>query len=233
MHQIHIDLKLNMAGKWHVGSGEANLFTDRLIRRNSFRQPYIPASTLRGITREQCERLARRMNMTDPSDPHSNSQLWFVPHNHIASVVDYLFGTKHAESTVYFRDARVNTLHSYPTMTISRTAMYRALGTVREKHLFATEYASPCQLQTTISAWHTQLALPPEQGYLPYAYYFLILGLLSIEAIGGDKSSGKGSCHLELRAIKYNGQTIDLLDFTDQMETILSLWEYYLEEEIV
>ncbi len=234
MHRLHIDVDVILEGQWHCGTGEAGLLADRLIRRDSLNRPYIPGSTLRGVVREQCERLARAMDLHEPSNPHGKNREWFVPADQLRSVVDLLFGTRHVESTLYFRDARLKEQESLPWNTlsavISRTAMSRGLGTVREKHLFETEYAQPMVLSTSISAWHKQLAaFAPE--YLPYAYFFLLMGLRSVERLGGDKSVGKGWCRLEWTRVIYNGQTLSSEQLVQQIQDIHVIWEYYDETE--
>lgn len=230
MHHIHIDIDLEMDGKWHSGSGEGGLLTDRRIRRDVDNLPYLPASTLRGVAREQCERLARAMNMLNPCDPHDPSSTWFVPKHQIKSVVDLLFGTRHVESTLYFRDARIKRMENGTASVISRTAMSRGLGTVRDKHLFQTEYAEPAVLVTSVTGWHQTLAAF-EEGYLPYAYFFLLMGLHTVDRFGGDKSTGKGRCRLCLANVVYNGQALDAAQLGEQIKDIAEVWELYLEEE--
>ncbi len=234
MHQLHIDLDVVLTGQWHSGTGEGGLLADRHVRRDANNRPYLPASTLRGVVREQCERLARAMGMQDPSDPHGEDGKWFVPANQLGSVVDLLFGTRFVESTLYFRDARIkdtaDVLAADQPAVISRTAMSRGLGTVRDSHLFQTEYAEATTLDTSISGWHKNLAIF-EEGYLPYAYFFLLLGLHTVERLGGDKSIGKGWCRLELASVTYNGQALDSGQLAEQIRDIAEIWEEYNESE--
>ncbi len=180
--------------------------------------------------REQCERLARAMKLPAPSDPHSPSSEFFIPKDQLESLVDVLFGTRYVESTLYFRDARIRRRELSRTLVISRTAMSRGLGTVREKHLFQTEYAEGTVLETSVTGWHRDLAVFDE-GYLPYAYFFLLMGIGTVDRLGGDKSTGKGRCKMHVTRVVYNGQTLDPSHIDRQQRDIAEMWEYYVEEK--
>lgn len=228
MQEIHIDFQLNMLGNWHSGSGEGGLLADRLLRRDCINRPYIPASTLRGVVREQCELISRSLGKTPPSDPHVDDVNTFLPKNMTNSLVDILFGTKYIESSLYFRDAKANE-QFLPVTSISRTSLYRSLNTSKEKHLFQTEYASSIELFSTISGWHKDL-LVPEEDSLPFGYILLILGLNSIQRLGGDKSTGKGRCSVKLNQIQYNRVRLNLEEIQNKLKDALEYWELYVEE---
>ncbi|MFW5961165.1 MAG: RAMP superfamily CRISPR-associated protein [Desulfohalobiaceae bacterium] len=229
MHQINIDLEIIFPGKWHSGSGEGGFLTDRLVRLDSRKKPYVPASTLRGVVREQCERLSRTLGLPDCSNPHSRDAGWHQPWSDLRSPVDQLFGTKCVSSTLFFQDARMDEGLLFPTMTISRTAMYRALGTGRDKHLFQTEYANPAVLHTKIRGWHQELTAMDEKS-LPIAYVLLLLALQSVDRLGGDKSTGKGSCELQVKNVVYNQQAWSWEAWAGNIQENLELWDMYMEE---
>jgi CRISPR/Cas system CSM-associated protein Csm3 (group 7 of RAMP superfamily) len=230
MHQISIDLEIILSGKWHSGSGEGGFLTDRLIRRDSRNRPYVPASTLRGVVREQCERLSRTLGLPECSDPHSRDGTWHQHVSHLWSPVDRLFGTKYTPSTLYFQDAKMQEQPLVSTMTISRTAMYRVLGTGRDKHLFQTEYANSAVLGTKIRGWHEDLATLDEES-LPVDYVLLLLGLQSVDRLGGDKSTGKGSCEIQVNNVVYNQQTWTWDAWTSNIQDTLEVWDLYMEME--
>ena len=101
MHHITIDLKIAFDSKWHCGSGEGGLLTDRLISRDSRDRPYIPGSTLKGVVRESCEKLSRSLGFPDPCDPHKEDLVVnpgiFLPLSEARSPVDRVFGNKYEE----------------------------------------------------------------------------------------------------------------------------------------
>lgn len=217
-HRIHIDLELNFSSLWHAGSGEGSLETDRLIRRNSANRPFIPASSLKGIIRQSCEKLSRTCGFDEPSDPHQSDlmeQQSFVPFSQMASPVDRLFGTKYEPGGLFFRDAHLkNDQDDMPEKIVrNRTALYRVLKTARDKQLFSTEYAPPDIFYTEIDGWHNDLA-SLDDDYPPYAYCLLIAGILMVERIGGDKSTGAGWLNngIGVRNAVYNKKPIKLDD---------------------
>jgi len=228
MHRIQLELEINFPYRWHTGSGEGSFMTDRLIRRDSQNLPFIPASTLKGIIRQSCEKLSRTLGFEEPSDPHQPdltlSQA-FVPFQQMVSPVDQLFGTKFEPGGLFFRDARLDDGEEIDTLCRNRIARYRVLNTARDKQLFSSEYALPATLKTRIDGRHTNL-VNISDDYPPIAYCLLIAAIFAVERIGGDKSSGAGWMHdpITITGIDYNGTTVDtdlLFDFLDP--------EYYLE----
>jgi hypothetical protein len=107
--------------------------------------------------------------------------------------------------------------------------MYRALGTGRDKHLFQTEYANPSVLRTKIRGWHEELMAMDEE-WLPIAYILLLLGLQSVDRLGGDKSSGKGICELQVKNVVYNQKAWSWDEWTGNIQDNLDLWDVYFEE---
>jgi CRISPR/Cas system CSM-associated protein Csm3 (group 7 of RAMP superfamily) len=213
-HRIQIDLRITFSSPWHAGSGEGKFSVDRMIRRNARNQPYIPASTLKGIVRQSCEKLSHTCGFDRPSDPHSSDltrQNSFIPYEKMDSPVDRLFGSRFVQGGIFFRDCQT-TEETHPNQTTvrNRIARYRILGTARSQQLFNTEYAPSLALQTRINGWHDNLAAYPDE--LPYAYCLLIAGILAVERIGGDKSTGAGWLDgpIHIEKILYNGEMMDL-----------------------
>lgn len=228
MHSISIGLTIVLTSKWHCGSGEGGLISDRLIQRDSRRRPFIPGSTIRGVVREHCEKLCRVMKFGDPTDPHDPSLDLpgkFAPLSEAPSPVEAIFGNNFEEGGLFFRNAYLVEEPAAESFIQSRTAMDRFLGVVREKHLFSTEYAVPLLFQSSIAGFHQQLLMYES---LPYAYWILLLGLMSVGRLGGDKSTGSGSVEISLDAIYYNGQTVSVEDILSYLD-LLEIWveEYH------
>lgn len=227
-HHIRLDLEIAFSSRWHTGSGEGSVMTDRLIRRDPLNRPFVPAATLKGIVRQSCEKLSRTLGFRDPSDPHQSdltlSQA-FVPFKQMASPVDRLFGSKVEPGGLFFRDARLKDEDMSVSFVSNRVARYRVLNTAKDKHLFTTEYSNPAVLCTSIDGRHQDLVVLDEE-YPPFAYCLLIAGILAVERIGGDKSIGSGRLDepIRIRSIEYNGSPVDfdnvfaLLDPADYLE---------------
>ena len=211
-HTIRIELGLQFQSKWHIGSGEGSLLTDRLIRRDARNWPYIPGSTLKGVIRESCEKLSRTLGFPDPGDPHNRELTHpdaFRPLKKIDSFVEAIFGNNYEGGKLFFRDARLETGPLYPSSTQSRTCLDRMLGTAKEKHLFTIEYALPANFKTTVCGNHQDLLYLTEEDP-PFAYCLLIAGILKVDRLGGDKSTGKGRVKMSMSSILYNGREIPL-----------------------
>jgi CRISPR/Cas system CSM-associated protein Csm3 (group 7 of RAMP superfamily) len=229
MHVIELVLKINFQSKWHCGSGEASLLADRLIRRDARAWPFIPGSTLKGVVRESCEKLSRTFGFPDPIDPHQTSLIHpgaFAPLDKVSSPVDAIFGNRYEEGALFFRDARLSIPSPFDTFFQSRIRMHRRLGTAVEKHLFDSEYAlSPLfttfQLTSRIDGYHRHL-LCSQPGDPPLAFCLLVAGVLNVDRLGGDKSTGSGCVEITLDSVRCNGNE-------KSEEEMLDHLEYYVE----
>jgi CRISPR/Cas system CSM-associated protein Csm3 (group 7 of RAMP superfamily) len=213
MQSIELEIKIHFQSKWHSGSGEGGLLYDRLIRRDAHRWPFIPGSTLKGVIREHCEKLSRLLDFPDPVDPHKPDitqikKLWLF--HEACSPVDLLFGSNYKEGGLFFRDARLIKAPVFDSFDQSRICRYRVLGTAKDKHLFTNEYAQPMEFHSTITGYHANLVTLSE-GDLPFGYCLLIAGILSVDRLGGDKSSGCGKVKLEVVSpFYYNRQPLEV-----------------------
>jgi len=179
-HRLKLKLSIRFSSKWHTGSGEGNLLTDRLLQRDARGMPYIPGSTLKGVIRENCEKLSRTLGFKEPCDPHSKSADFFNPLSEVLSPVDRLFGNKFEEGGLYFRNAYLsNDSQRYYFQTgqmergthetqqnpgrdyhrsyfQTRVQMNRKLRTAKDAHLFTTEYGfSPDKRQGDVIEFAT------------------------------------------------------------------------------
>lgn len=222
---LEIDIPLN--SKWHTGSGESSFMVDRMIRRDSRNQPFIPGSTLKGIIRQSCEKLSVTLGFPPPSDPHQadlTQSPGFTEFTSIKSPVDRLFGSKFEASSLFFRDARLKDDQQNSSCIRNRVARYRVLKTARDKHLFTTEYANPATFHTRINGWHNDLAIL-DADYPPFAYALLIAGILAVDRIGGDKSTGSGwlDGSMKITTALYNGMPLDLDEVFEVLDASLYL----------
>lgn len=211
-HNIKIAFGIQNTSKWHAGSGESSLRVDRLIRRDARGWPFIPGSTLKGVVRESCEKLSRTLEFPEPSDPHQidlTTHDGFYPLEKLESPVDRIFGNRYQSGQLFFRDARLDTQPpSHFVGDRTRIGAYRVIGTAKEHHLFSSEYTSPITFSTRIEGHHRNLVALDENDP-PYAYCLLIAGIMSIDRLGGDKSTGCGKVRVNINSIEYNGQFLD------------------------
>lgn len=213
LHTIHIKLAIEIQSKWHCGSGEGGLSLNKTVKRDSRNWPHIPGSTLRGVVRESCEKLSRTLAFPSPSDPHqtdlTRSTSWdFQPLGKVCSPVDELFGNRYESGGLFFRDARLSTAPESEPLIQSRICRYRRLGTARQGHLFSTEYMPEMMFKTTIDGYHRDLISSGNEDP-PFSYCLLVAGILAVNRLGGDKSTGCGRIRMVIESALFNGTLLE------------------------
>lgn len=218
--RLNLNYALSWHGNWHVGSGFRTAATDRLIQRMGVRDglAFVPGSQLKGVLRHTCEGLVQALGL-DAVDPHATSDQQerrlvenFRPLSSSDLIVDRLFGTRFQGDCLFVDNAMPLPVQTSETQTAensvvrTRTAMDRPTGTVREGHLFTTEMAdSSIKLAGRIRARHPAGVLTQFDEGFPYEYAILIASLLSIDMLGGEKSTGLGRCNIEIDKVVWNG----------------------------
>lgn len=219
-HKLRLDMTICFESKWHTGSGESGFLVDRLIRKDARGWPHIPGSTLKGVIRENCEKLSRTLGFPEPLDPHKTeeSSKAFAPLNTLESPVDRIFGNNCESGNLFFRDARLKEKPPYRYLREqSRICSYRKLRTVKDQHLFSTQYATPMTFETRIDGYHNHLVCLGEDDP-PYAYCLLIAAIMMTDRIGGDKSTGSGQIRISFNTIECNGKELSdeiVFDYLD------------------
>ena len=162
-------------------------------------------------------------------DPHAGSEehnqllvKHFTPLAQSDLVVDRLFGSRYEGECLFVANAvPVSSDEESPTSVQARTAIDRVTGTVMEQHLFTTELTEgSINLQGSIRARHPAGVLTQYDGGFPYEYALLVAALLSLDALGGDKSVGLGRCEIQLKedTLHWNGRCIPLDDALQSFE---------------
>ena len=111
--RIHIAYTLTFSTPFHCGTGLRVGLIDRTVVRDHEGYLYIPGSTIKGILREQCERLACLFQ--DDADEKKILQALTNPHNERMallgrrrppSMVTRIFGSQFIPGQLFFDDAR-------------------------------------------------------------------------------------------------------------------------------
>ena len=205
-------------GRWHTGSGYGSLAVDRVQQRDRSGSPVIPGAHIKGAVRHQLERLARSLGLK-VVDPHAsavrgNRELIknFQPLRKSDLLVDRLFGSRYQGECLFVSNAvPENSRSAAVTPVVTRTAIDRVTGTVKERHLFTTEVVGGSTLHAgTIRCRHPSGVLTQEEDSFPLEYSLLVAALLSVDALGGEKSAGLGRCEVKLGedALRWNDQSI-------------------------
>ncbi len=225
---IRFDMGPISGGRWHVGSGFRTAGVDRMVRRFPGRTgvPFIPGSQIRGVLRNQCERLLVALG-GEYSDPHgvlpADGTPWaletFKPLRDLPKrvVVDRLFGTRYDGERLFVSNAfpeqpAGGSGAGWQTDAVTRTSMDRLLGIVAEGKLFTTEVvSSTVPYRFTLRGRHRSDELTVLEGYrYPVEYALLIAGLLTLDSIGADRSAGFGWCTVSVDRMTYQGEPVEV-----------------------
>ncbi|MGQ4807409.1 hypothetical protein NKDENANG_00757 [Candidatus Entotheonellaceae bacterium PAL068K] len=221
--RLDLHYRIDWQGRWHVGSGYQSAVADRLLRRMGGRvgPPFVPGSQIKGVLRHQCERLAQALNL-EVVEPHASSEehnrrlvAHFTPLARSDLVVDRLFGSRYQGDCLFVANAMPVSCVESRASVRARTALDRVTGAVMAQHLFTTELAEgSINLRGSLRARHPVGVLTQDDDGFPYEYALLMTALLSLDALGGDKSVGLGRCavNLEPKSLRWNGQPICLDD---------------------
>ncbi len=231
-------------GRWHVGSGYQSAVADRLLRRLPNNAPFVPGSQIKGVLRHQCERLALALGL-EVINPHAgiekdekNLIKHFTPLKKSDLMVDRLFGSRYQGECLFVTNAvPMSPAEKSMASVQARTAIDRITGTVMEQHLFTTELTeSNVKLQGKIRARHPAGVLTQYEDGFPCEYDLLIAALLSLDALGGDKSLGLGRCEVQIEpeSLYWNDQRISLDEVLQSFqEEDWSGWVDILREESI
>lgn len=173
---------------------------------------------MKGVLRYQCERLAVALDL-EVVDPHAAAEAGdrrlvqhFRPLVKSSLLIDRLFGSRYQGECLFVTDVTpVASVQQATTGVAARTAIDRVTGTVMEQHFYTTEWVDrEICLYGDIRARHPGGILTQHEGDFPCEYALLVAGMLSLDALGGDKSAGLGRCEigLEPESLRWNGKVI-------------------------
>ncbi len=243
--RLNADFRIVWESDWHSGSGEGSAGLDRRVRRRRLVQrdepvPFLPGSQVKGVLRHQCERLAALFGC-DVVGPHQVGSAHpeelvrnFRPLAHSGLLIDRLFGSRFQGECLFVDDAVPEPESTWPSRAHSRTSIDRLSRTARDRALFISEVVAGSAageeraLRGSLRGRHAAGVLSLYDGGFPLEYALLLAGLLSIDTLGANRSTGLGLCRIEIvkDTMRWNGNVISL-------ETALSSfhegWEVMLE----
>lgn len=205
---VQIDYNLIFTAPFHVGTGVSTYALDRTVVRDTQKNLYIPASTFKGVVREQCEQLLRLyLPAQTLASPHDARAVLYT-FGQAPNLITRIFGSQLSPGGLRFDDIR----HLYPnspvqTSVLTQVRIDRLSGTAADKALFTSEFGNPLlifhgtikgQLDCTPLvdlAFQTEDLREGVYTLTPtYSLLLLLAGILMVERIGSNKSSGKGEC---------------------------------------
>jgi CRISPR/Cas system CSM-associated protein Csm3 (group 7 of RAMP superfamily) len=232
---IVIDYRLTFEAAFHCGTGLRGGLVHRLVARDAEEYLYIPGSTFKGVLRERCEQLARLWGLK-ASVPYPEN--WREA-NPIPDIVGRTFGSRFHPSHLAFddalmlkedrglfehssreksvRDLRRPAFRAWQTEKRTQVSLSRLTGTANSGMLYTSEYGvRALRFAGQIMGMLTGVPLlDGEHGTFPLL--LLVSGLLSLDRIGGNKSSGAGKFTGTIQGVTVDKQPMSIEALLEQL----------------
>jgi CRISPR/Cas system CSM-associated protein Csm3 (group 7 of RAMP superfamily) len=220
--RLNVDYRIAWESDWHAGSGEGSAGIDRLVQRRTCgcgrRLPFVPGAQLKGVLRHQCERLAAVLGC-EVVPPHQVGReiapellKHFRPLRGSGLLIDRLFGSRFQGECLFVEDALPESEEDWPARAHGRTSIDRLSRTARDRTLFVSEVVAGGgrALRGRIRARHPAGTLSLYDGDFPLEYALLLAGLLTLDSLGGSRSSGLGVCRVDVPdgKVKWNDDRV-------------------------
>ena len=220
--RIHLRYTLTFTAPFHCGTGLRAGLIHRTVQRDADGWLVIPGSTIKGVVRDGCERVARLFDL-EVSNPHAPRDLEeFKPP---ASPLVALFGSRTRPGTLFFDDAtlteewralfqderdsqRTPTFQRWQVQERTQVSLGRLTRTAQPGRLFTSEHGIPGltfegEIAGVITDYSTEVGKPS------LALILLLAGLQLVDCLGGNRSAGAGRCWLEIGSLTVNGKPHD------------------------
>lgn len=244
---VQIDYEIQFAAPFHFGTGIAAGSIDRTVIRNAGGDLYVPASTFKGVLREHCEQLCRfylpNAQITSPHDAYATlAQFGKAP-----TLISRIFGSPLYPGGLRFTDARQQdeTHHMYSDIQTSistQVRIDRLTRTATNEALYTSEFGTrylifegtikgllnctPIEkFAVTVQGQETYTLLPT------YSLLILLAGLLMVERLGGNKSTGKGQCRCSITNVILDRHKFAKEQWQSWIERLDVLKDYPLNEK--
>ncbi len=236
---VKLTYTLTFESAFHCGSGLSRLLLDRAVRRDVNGHLFVPGATVKGALRHRCEQLATLFGLAARS-----------PHDERGALAEYiapdlpsrLFGSRLHPGGLYFDDLRMQDedrnifrhsplRHKLQTTERTQVSLSRRTGTAKPELLFSSELGlADVGFEGEISGHIIDLPLDGEPGSPTYALLLLLAGLLSLDRLGGNKSTGIGRCRVEIKSLHVNREPRDHAPWMGRLGD-LEYAEFAREEE--
>lgn len=256
--RVHLEYQLDFAMPFHFGTGMRAGLIDRAVLRDSKGYLYVPGSTIKGVVREQCEQLARFLGAEDDErlrigSPHimRDAQAALQGYGKQVPIITRIFGSQAQAGRLFFEDARQaepefwdgpniisepENKGKYSSLQVdvaTQVRLDRLTRTAVPHALYTSEFGiRDLQFKGCIRGALECFPLDQEtEEALTYSLLLLLAGLLMVERMGANKSSGKGECSFKITELAVGGKPYLESDWQSWMDQLESLGFYkYMEE---
>jgi len=196
---MRLTLSVNFETPVNIGGYGAPSFVDRPFRRDGDGWPFIPASSLKGRLRYECERLARALG-EDVCDGPAPDQMH---RGQEECAICTVFGAPWKSGRIYpanltleepaeLRQARERDEKAPSAEIRYNVSLSQRRRVAEEARLFTTEIFLPGIPLTFGGVWEAELTLKE--------LVLLEAGLGAITALGRGKTGGLGWCHVSVES---------------------------------
>lgn len=248
MPRTHINLELSIAldGALAVGTGFRRGLVQRTIERNGEDLLYIPASSLKGRTRDAAEQLAVQLELKNVCHAPRGEKMCSIKKGqnkkdeYKLCLVCRTFGTpglssrtghtglrwSDAQLPKEYQDLFANS-HTAQVRTRTQAQLSRSRGVALEERLFTSEMSiDNLSFKFGISGWMETTPIAGDE-VLSYELMLLVAALKMVPSLGGGRSRGNGRCTINVDAILVNQHSVT---FEEVIENLELLHDYVQEE---
>ena len=249
--RVDLEYQLNFAMPFHFGTGMRAGLIDRAVVRDSKGYLYVPGSTIKGVVREQCEQLARFLGAENDKhlrigSPHvmRDAQAALQGYGKQVPIITRIFGSQAQAGRLFFEDARQmepefwddpnvddpEDKGKYSSLQVdvaTQVRLDRLTRTAVPQALFTSEFGiRDLQFKGHIRGVLEcfPLAFYEGAGEAPtYSLLLLLAGLLMVERMGANKSSGKGKCTFKISNLTVGGKPYSENEWQSWMDQLYLL----------
>lgn len=243
---VQIDYELRFATAFHLGTGISAGMIDRTVIRDAQGYLYVPASTFKGVLREHCEQLCgfyvpdTQVHVVSPHDLYEA----LAEFSGTPTLVSRIFGSQFYPGTLRFDDAKLaredlNTYQKVQTSVSTQVRIDRVTRTAVDKALYTSEFGinhltfegtikgqlDCTAIDSLVRTTYDQKKLTPS-----YSLILLLAGLLMVERLGGNKSTGKGACSCLITQVQLDGKGCAEQDWQFWIDNLDELSKYTRNE---
>ncbi|NLE46315.1 MAG: hypothetical protein GX620_16475 [Chloroflexi bacterium] len=243
--RIDINYRIEFESAFHLGTGMRGGIVHRLVARDPDGLLYIPGSTLKGALRDRCTRLAECLDIETPTLHEEDWREVFGD----TDMVQFIFGSRFRPGQVYFDDALLSQesrelfgvgsdstrsgAQVPQTEQRTRVSLSRLTRTAQPGRLFTSEYGlQGLSFDGRITGLIEGTPLF-ESSIGTFPLLLLVAGLVSLDRLGADKSSGAGRirCTIEGDQIKIDQSNLPIETLFAEIPAFV-LYEDLREEAI-
>jgi CRISPR/Cas system CSM-associated protein Csm3 (group 7 of RAMP superfamily) len=243
MTRIELNYRIHLLTPLHIGTGIglAKMVDDTVVRAGTakgsgVRLPCIPGSSTKGKARFRCEALANTLGLCICGERKCKRN---------PCIICRIFGSPYVSGHLHFSDAllveewqsvgrpldddgtsNAGVRDPFSLATIrSGNKLERATRAVAPNFLFTFEYtAEDLKYDGTVEGQVCTRTIEGLELPLPLEGWLLVVGLQTIDKIGGLRSRGLGRCHITVTKLVVDGGD----NLAEDLNNLLANEEYWL-----